>query len=74
MLALQLGKTLEKTQKFDFEFLVLLYLNIFAIEPDLLTQYITPKLHYFIISLLLEVLDMQKVLATNIYQFSQFFS
>ena len=45
-----------------------------AIELDLLTRYIASKFHSFIISLFLKVLGVQKVLVTNIYQLSQFYS
>ena len=49
---------LDNLKKIGFKFLVLSCLDIFIFEPDLFAKYIAPKIHSFIISSFLEVLDM----------------
>ena len=64
----------KKPEKFGFELLVPFCFDVLVIQPDLLTQCITLRLHFYGVSLLLEVLSMQKVLPTNVYQLFQFYS
>ena len=65
---------LKRPEKFCFKFSVFFHLDLFTIEPDLLPWYLALKLLSLTIGLLLEIIGMQKVLAINIYQLTQFYS
>ena len=65
---------LERPKKFGFELPLLFCLDVVAIEPDFLTWCIAQGFQAFVMSLHLEVLRMQKVLATNVDQLPQFHS
>ena len=65
---------LEWPEKFGFKLSIPFRLDMLAIQPDLLTQCVAPGLHSFVMSSFLEVLSVQKVLATNVHQLPQFHS
>ena len=64
---------LKKIEKFGLEFLILLCLDVFAIQPNLLSLSIALRLHAFIMCFFLEFKGVEQVLLTNIHSFFQFF-
>ncbi len=64
----------EGSKKLALELFVLFRLDVFAIQPDLLTWSIASTLCSLVMVFFLQFLCMEKVLTANFYQLSQLFS
>ncbi len=64
---------LEESKKVALKFLIPLRLNVFAIQPDLLTQSVVTALYFLVMGSFLQFLCVEKVLTANFHQLSQFF-
>ncbi len=66
-------KDSEGSKKFAFELLVPLRLDVFAIQPDLLTRSVVTALYSIVMGFLLQLLCVEKVPTANFHQLSQLF-
>ncbi len=58
------------SKKLTFELFVLLCLDVFAIQPDLLAQSVPTALYSLVICFFLQLLYVEKVLTANFHQLS----
>ena len=62
---------MKKIKKLDFQLVILLNFEIFAIQPDLVAQGIASRLDSLIMGLFLKFLDMVKILLINDHEVSK---